>query len=949
MYVLVTQLMLAPFLHAETPDQRRRKVLDINAEEIRELTQLIKQMQDKAPDIRLRRASLYLERARLFRESEHEKFLAVKFSERRKLDQKSFYKQSSKLFDEAFQETQFISKKFPAYKKIPEVLYILSYIKRETGDYKASQKLLAELTKKTKSGSEIFYKSKLALANSYYSEGNYKLAIPLFEDSLGRVQQMWWTKDAYHLSWSYYREGQPYKGLELMKQAFEKSKSPNFIDVSDLIQRDILLFFVSSQKTAEGIQWYKSRKLDLVANLLRASEFYVSQQKQTQAKELLKYIDDFGQMTSEQRVNLALLSLELDEKFNNLERQKKNSLVLKDFYLKGDLDGDQKIEFENFITRKAVSLQKSVTSGAYDKAPKVKQSFAENACYYFDIRKDLQSKFLAESVFYCAEALYSADLFAKSFPYYEMSFLSQADKRLKRASMDGMLAVLGQKNFIGREKFYQLTYERFLDYYPDDEKESLIAQKLFKIYVDKKMTPEAHKIFVRYVQKKPRDTTVIEGMLLDLVKEEKKKNPEKIKYYLSFVEDNKIQVSSKFKTAFRNLVTNVQMADAQKSLSAGNRSQALERFVKIFEDPQTTVEAKSNATYNLSALYYESGDLDLSYQWAYKSLNLISPKDLTKFGGSFATIAHHLFLRRMFKESHALSDKILEKACVLNLQDKSLVYKNAILISLAEGDLVAAERVVKKYISCNLDPKIILEMKSELALYYIEEKRWESLEIILLDIQKFSQGDPILIKISGTLRERALAEGNKEMAQKMTSLINSTYAAAQRSQKSLSSDLLEIVSAPSLEQIRLRAQFIRQKNLKFPENAFNNALKEKMKALDLIQQDIRKVQAIGAGRSIVEAYWWYIESSSLLAKDLLDFTPPQKSADFIKSFKLAMQSLSQPLNKNAKDRSMEILQASKQNKILSPFTSKILSLQSEKPLFFTGSIQPVFMDRGGLR
>ena len=53
------------------------------------------------------------------------------------------------------------------------------------------------------------------------------------------------------------------------------------------------------------------------------------------------------------------------------------------------------------------------------------------------------------------------------------------------------------------------------------------------------------------------------------------------------------------------------------------KKNALEGYLRIFHDSESSIESKKNAAHNIAVLYYELGHADDTYLWAKKSISLM--------------------------------------------------------------------------------------------------------------------------------------------------------------------------------------------------------------------------------------------------------------------------------------------------------------------------------------
>ena len=243
-------------------DDRRKKILDIIDEELSEVSRLTKQQDNKSPDTLLRVSELNLEKARLWREAENEQFLAIPPEDRRRVKKSDYFKRSNNFFQKANDSGLVIVNNFKKYKGIGEVYYILAYNYKELGDSEKAQKFFKLASGKASGNSKVAQRSNLALADYNFNSHKYAAAIPLYEKSLTKADEKWWTKDAFNLAWSYYRVKNYDKAINLMKEVHRKSADGKFVDMRPLVERDIGIFFVDSGRVPEAIKFYEGLGLN---------------------------------------------------------------------------------------------------------------------------------------------------------------------------------------------------------------------------------------------------------------------------------------------------------------------------------------------------------------------------------------------------------------------------------------------------------------------------------------------------------------------------------------------------------------------------------------------------------------------------------------------------------------------------------------------------------------
>ena len=116
----------------------------------------------------------------------------------------------------------------------------------------------------------------------------------------------------------------------------------------------------------------------------------------------------------------------------------------------------------------------------------------------------------------------------------------------------------------------------------------------------------------------------------------------------------------------------------------------------------------------------------------------------------------------------------------------------------------------------------------------------------------------------------------------------------------------------------------------------------------MITGDINKVLAVGSGKAIVKGYQYLIESYQKFAADIRNFTPPEKSEEYVKSFKKSMNDLSAPIISRSLSFLEDARRQIRRDSILAKdnywfFSKDRIPVQLEYSYAYDG----IVMDRGG--
>lgn len=952
-YLLLTLMIIqAAFAARLTLDERRKKILGIIDEELSEVSRLAKQQDYKVPETLLRVSELNMEKARHYREAENEQYLAIPPRERAEVNKADFFKESTRFFDKANDSALSVVKRFPKYSGIGDVYYILAYNYKELGDNKLSQKYF-KLASGSSKDPKIAAKSKEALADFYFNDKKFSEAIPLYEASLGKSDDKWWTKNAFNLAWSYYRVKKYDKAISLMREVHKKSGG-KYIDMRSQVERDIGIFYVDANRINDAAKFYESLGMNYTDEFIKIATAITSQGRFDQAEKLLEKVKGIEKDRSK-KAEILLAELSLFDKFNKSSEHLSTARELVDMHQKSPLEKSQYDKLSFQVNKKAAELQKATASDLYKSVPKIKKQKAAESIAYFDLASRLNPGEKAEKTFFQAETAYAANQFGKSIDLYISAFdlaKTKGDKKIMQQSLEGMLSSLGQESLDPKtaEKSYVPVYSRYVSFDAKSQRASSIFVKLFNSQYDAGDIAGAENTLTDFAKSFPGDFKTQEAMLAKVMEYHRKnKNYDKVKAYVGRINDNEFRVSKKYADALRSLMTKIQIEGVQQSLQRGDKDIALKGYHHIYNSSESTPKAKTNAAYNLSALYFELGESNQSYQWAVTALKDMEVEDVSKFSDSFLSIAAGLFLRQQFAQSADLSQRMVIKLCNQNSTNKVVSYKNSVFIALANGDLDKAIEVKNYGKKCAVPETVISEVSFEIIKDLPGAGRWETFEEMLKNLETNSQNYPLLIAPYEELRKKFVSIGNHEEAKLVAEKQNRFYQQSKVQKQDIPVEALDLIAGRMLSVVVDKKQKLDQIQLAFPEATFNSAVKAKLQILDQMTSEVNNIQKVGSGKGIVDAYMYVIEAYENFGNGLKAFTPEGKAPEYVESFKKAMAEVYGPILANARKQRGEIKKLISDNKILSNSNFSVLYSDLEKSKRYFTEKESILMDRGGRR
>jgi tetratricopeptide (TPR) repeat protein len=937
-------------------EERRNKLLGIIDQELGEIVRLNKQVGSKNPTLLLRLAELYLEKARLLKERENQEFLTMAPEARQNVNKAKFFDNSNKHFQNAQKTCYYILKRFPQFKGKSDVYYILAYNAKEFQQESKAGQFFARAVKIARKGSDTSIKSKLALAEMHYNRKEYAKAIPLYQESLAKKNQRWWTKDAYNLAWCYFRVGDKQKAINLLNEVHRLSGSPDYVDMRTDVERDLAFFYAESGRTQEAIAHYQKMGKDIGNNLIKVARYLNSQGKFTAAEKAL--LEAKKHATSEEdiiAINIELVALY--ERFGKQGDHLESTKSLSTFARNGKLSSEQIDILKYHAQKMSALLQKQVAGKSYASQKRVRRQKANWAVEYFEIFAELEPAKKAETLFLAGETMYADGQFDRAVVYYDKAYeIAREERNSKYAglALEGMLAGLSGKGIKKAtvDSYLTKAYKGYVATRPNSTKVHRIYQRLFSAYHDKKDIASCEAVLSEFKSRYPGDQKTQEAMLARIMDHYRGVgDKEAVKSWVARINSGEYRVSPNYLEKLKMVLLTMQFESVEKASSSGDKKLALKGYLQIFKSPQTSEDAKKNAAYNIAILFHELDEAKFTYGWSKRALELMSPSDVKKFDGSFLIMANSLYYRRMHKEASEINSLALKRICREKSRNKDIFYKNAVILALAENDVPGAVNATTDAKRCDVSDKQLIESQVEIIRTIVETKQWGLFGEVLNSLEGQKSASADLVYPLG-MYSKAIAEaGRVEESRTMMKRALDHYRRAVSQKKNVPLEGLDIVAEQETAALEVLAARLKSGQLQFPEQNFNAGLKTKFSQLDALTSKAVNVLGIGSGKGIVKAYSVLIDSYDYLVQEIVGFTPPEKSADYIASFKKSMQEIAQPLSAKSNEFKAEVRKQIEKSEILSDDNANFLvkSLAGAPAPHHYPIRKGLIMDRGGQR
>lgn len=944
--ILIALILASTSVGAQDLEKRRAQILNIIDEEINEINRLSSQRKNTA-ELLLRRAELNLEKARLWREKENSDFLAIPSDKRRKLKKENYFRTSTKFFNRANNLAVQLLRKYPRYSKKGEAYYILGYNAKEANKQKTAAKYLARAGQTTRDA-ETKIKTQITLAEVYYNEKKFSKAIPLYESALSKHKDKWWTKDSFNLAWSYYQVNRFDKAIDKMKEVYRYSKDNRFIDMSRDVERDLGIFYATSGKVSEGVSFYRKIGENFSEKLLTIAAALNQQGQYTKAIDVLENALK-NTKDEDERIRIYVEMLIVYDKAAKNADHLAVSNKLVGYWKKKKLNTDQTNLMNFQMEKKGAQIQRQVISKTYRRVRKVRLLKARQAVNYFENLAQTKPEKGDEYNFLIAETSFIVGYYKRAFEGYKKSFeLAKASpkSKFKSLAMEGLLAALAKRsNATYANNVY--VYESYLETFPQGRKAKGIYPRLFNNYFDQKEYAKAKSVLDRYTNSYPKDFKTQEAMIAKLMDVNRQQGDNvAVRNWITAVEAKKYAVSSKFKTKLQELLTTLQIENVQTELGKGNKQFALVGYHKILNDPYSTNRSKINAKYNLSALYFELGDPENAYKWAFESLKEMDTKDVLRFSSSFITIANYLFTSLDFEKSANLSGYFVEKVCKSKFAKKEVSFKNGVFIYLAAGEIDKAIELVNRGKTCGI-PRVTIELSEfEIMRELRLAKEWQRYEQYVESLSKSKRYSARMIDEYLFLKKLNDRFNNTAKTNEYMKKAWSLFYKARRENDSVSISSLDYFADSLLLTMKKTADQLLKIEYSFPQEVFEKTLAKKFSLLEKLIGEASKVQEVGSGVGIVNSFKLLYDVHLAEAQRIFDFKPADKSPEYVAAFKKDMNArFGEKLKQSAYFYKKEAHKAITANNILNQ--NNFYFQNGPRPIKYFGETSVLLMDRGG--
>jgi hypothetical protein len=379
------------------------------------------------------------------------------------------------------------------------------------------------------------------------------------------------------------------------------------------------------------------------------------------------------------------------------------------------------------------------------------------------------------------------------------------------------------------------------------------------------------------------------AQIMDYYKDQK--DEAAMQAWIERLKNGEFKVSQKYITALRKYMMSNQFDLVQKAADRGDKKEALLGYISLYKRADVSPEAKRNAAYNITLLFYELGDVKRTSIWMQQALKMMTVAEVQEFEKSFFTVIGDLFNRQKFAQAAVLYQALLEKLCNTNSALKPSIYQNLVVLHLVDENYNAVEAAIAYGPRCKIAPKVTQDLEKKWLEALIDTQRWDTAEGVMQKLDSQQELWVDLIYPWAVLENRYRLSNRTALANQTKTKIERYYKYAQQKKLTVPLLALDAMAQNKLAALEQTRDKIKGITLSFPEETFKQQLAAKFQLLDQLNKNAQEIFATHSGRGIVRASKILVEAYEATAAEIANFNPPGKSPEYVKSFHQGMQSV----------------------------------------------------------
>jgi hypothetical protein len=682
-------------------------------------TRVIESATKRSPELNYRLLSLYSEKLKLIHEKNNKEFLSASQLNKGGPSKDSFFTETRSLYEKtkAF-GLKLLADRPTAFLR-SEILLTMSLNSRDFGKDHITEGYLLEVMKLLKGKKHpVLHHAETAIAEYYYNEKRYELAVQYYEKVIQDEQDDWLAKHYLNLSWCYLKSKNFEAAILSINNAYKLSKNLSYVSVREQVLENIGPFYVYSGKPLEGLAFYVNNEkepLDHLLNLAKKTsdkghrsetlKILNTAQELVSAKKLINYQEDVFHAYLDYYRHYGLFA-----EFNETS----NKLV--NFYhsVKTKKSTDIKLLQETIekLSSLASFLQTKVSKDIKEDGGSYNQKELNLILNLFNQLISIDPIRTADYQYFQGETHFAVRNFLLAGEVYSIALKTSkttGQTQLRQKVLHSFLALTALEE-IPKDKnreFLILAYNEHIEFLPKHETTLKIYPKLFEIYRELKLDLKGAEVLKKYETSFPQDLKSQQGLMTKLIDDLiDRKDTKKIAYWIHEFKKGFLAFPDSLIVQTEVTLGNMLFLEYQAFAKAGRKLEAAEGFESIYKNDLYTNKIKSLSAYFASLIQLELAQTDLAYDWQIKSFNIMSKEDRLNKREEMASIAERFYFLQDFKSSFKLGTFYLKEFCSIKDKIEDRFYEISIATAIVENNPKDAIDIVDDFSICTSDPKL---------------------------------------------------------------------------------------------------------------------------------------------------------------------------------------------------------------------------------------------------
>lgn len=841
-------------------------------------------------ELKHRLFELYSEKIKLIKEKENYNLLKSSMNDSLKAKKETFFEGSQAQYKTAQTYALGIISAYPNYNKMAEVYYALAINSRDYGNSLDTEKFLKQSILKSLKDSKTMYNAKTALAEHYYNNKKYHDAVFYYNDVLKNSENEWYGKHLYNASWSYLKERNFKKALDLMKLSYQTSKNKKYVSMEEQVIMAIGIFFVQADATFEGISFFETNTvpasphlLNLALSSMNKNNFNITEEV---LKAALKDAKKQKDVNAEMKVRLTQLDIYTESKKEEEYFSTANSIL--ELHKKYKLNPDDLFLAQNKIKEVSGRMQTNLVKDKTKDPIVYKKEDYKKIIRYFDILSSLDRANKKLYRYYQGETALSIHEYQAALKYYVRSIMNaKAIKNYEdptRKSLEAMLTIIELAK-LSKEKENEYTifaFKNFVLFYPKSDKSQTIYQKLFNKYFELNKTNKALNTLLIYKFHYPQDESIHREMLTQVLDRYiKEKNTNHLAFWIRKVEKGYLNFTNEYIQNSIAVLGSLLFDKYQSLEKKGEIKNAMKGYESIYDSKQYPIRIKAEAAYAIAALSLEQNKPEESYKWFKKSIEIYDSKDLIKITPSIFTLAKGYRLLQNFDFSTEVAFLISRKFCTDLYKNKEdfyqLINENALIQKTSMSDLIKNEEELSH---CKLTERLISRTQNENMERLIFSDRYQD---VLFYFKSHSQNSSLKIMADKYFRYK-FYQNPEAIAKDLDSIQTLIDLSAIKTQYQNVLDYVKKVN---------EFNFIFTQNDKFDEEKFNQELEQYFAIIGELNTEAMALSKKSGPREVIMIRNVLAKPYFSLVKAVRNFSPRGVDNLYLEGFKKGMRQITE--------------------------------------------------------